>query len=313
MNAIVHEPVPQEEKTGAADVDFEIVPLAGRIGAEVRGLRASGDLPPAVFARLHQALLKHRVLFLRGQHHLDDAGHEAFARLWGPLEAHPTVPAPDGTRIFELDSQHGGRANSWHTDVTFRAAPPKVAVLRAVLIPPVGGDTVWANTVAAYEGLPEPLKRLAESLRAVHGNDYDYAAHRQADGSASEEAGRRRHREVFVSARHEAEHPVVHVHPETGERALLLGHFVKRLEGFSSHDARHLIDVLQAHVLRLENTVRWRWAPGDLAIWDNRSTQHYAINDYGDAHRVVRRATVSGEPPVGVDGRASVQREPSGR
>ncbi|WP_119157903.1 TauD/TfdA dioxygenase family protein [Caldimonas tepidiphila] len=308
MTAVFREPV-QEDK--ADTTGFELVPLAGRIGAEVRGLRASGALPPAVFARLHQALLKHRVLFLRGQHHLDDAGHEDFARLWGELEPHPTVPAPEGTHFFELDSQHGGRANSWHTDVTFRAAPPKVAVLRAVLIPPLGGDTVWANTVAAYEGLPEPLKRLAGQLRAVHGNDYDYAAHRHHDGSEREADGRRRHRQLFVSTRHEAEHPVVHVHPETGERALLLGHFVKRLVGFSTHDARHLLDVLHAHVHRPENTVRWQWAQGDLAIWDNHSTQHYAINDYGDERRIVRRATVGGEPLSGIDGQRSVQLEPA--
>jgi len=139
------------------DTPFTLIPLAGHIGAELRGLRLGGDLQSAVFAALKAALLRHKVLFIRGQQHLDDAQHEAFGRLFGELEAHPTVPAPSGTRLLELDSLHGGRADSWHTDVTFKPAFPQVSVLRAVVLPPHGGDTVWASGVAAYQGLPEPL------------------------------------------------------------------------------------------------------------------------------------------------------------
>lgn len=299
MSAVLNPAAAEQQQS------LHIAPLAGRIGAEIIGLRLSGQLSPAVFAQLNQALLKHRVLFLRGQQHLDDAEHENFGRLFGPIEPHPTVPSPTGTKLFELDSQHGARANSWHTDVTFRVAPPKVAVLRAVRIPPVGGDTVWANTVAAYEGLPADLKALAEQLHAVHGNEYDYAAHRGNEDSAAVQAARGKYREVFVRERYESEHPVVTVHPETGEKALLLGHFVKRLVGHNSHDSQRLFEILHAQVLRLENTVRWRWTTGDVAIWDNRATEHYAINDYGDAHRVVRRVTVSGQPLVGADGSRS--------
>lgn len=284
------------------DIELDLQPLAGRIGVEVRGLRLSGELAPESFAALKAALWRHKVLFIRGQQHLDDEQHQAFGRLFGPLEAHPTVPAPSGTQLLELDSQHGGRADSWHTDVTFQAAFPQVSVLRAVVLPPHGGDTVWANTVAAYEGLPAPLKRLVEGLRALHGNDYDYAAVRVA---AEEDAARKRYREVFTAKTIQAEHPVVHVHPETGERALLLGHFVKQLQGLNGADSRQLFNTLQSHVTRLENTVRWRWSSGDVAIWDNRATQHYAINDYGPQHRVVRRVTVSGTPAVGVDGFSS--------
>lgn len=285
---------------------FEVVPLAGRIGAELRGLRLSGDLPPATFAALKAALLRHRVLFVRGQQQLDDAQHEAFGRLFGAIEAHPTVPAPQGRTFLELDSRHGGRADSWHTDVTFKPAPPQVGILRAVLIPPLGGDTVWANTVAAYDGLPAPLKVLADTLWAVHGNDYDYAQARSADeGSRSETDGRRAYRKVFTRELHEARHPLVRVHPETGEKSLLLGHFAKRIEGLSGAESRHLLEVFHHRITRLENTVRWRWAQGDVAIWDNRATQHYAINDYGDQHRVVRRVTVTGDVPVAADGRRS--------
>ncbi len=283
-------------------VDLDIHPVAGRIGAEVRGVRLDGDLPPATFEAVRAALLRHKVLFFRHQQHLDDASQEAFGKLFGTPVAHPTVPVRDGTQyLLELDSQHGGRANSWHTDVTFDLAYPQVSVLRAVKVPPAGGDTVWANTATAYEDLPAPLRDLADRLWARHTNDYDYAASRAQPDSE----GTRRYREVFTSTIYETEHPVVRVHPETGERTLVLGHFVKKLVGYSSVDSAHLVSLLQGHVHRLENTVRWRWQAGDVAIWDNRATQHYAINDYGDAHRVVRRVTIAGDVPVSVDGQPS--------
>jgi alpha-ketoglutarate-dependent taurine dioxygenase len=279
-------------------------PVAGRIGAEVRDLRLSGELAPATFAALRQALLRYKVLFFRGQQHLDDAGQESFARLWGDLVAHPTVPVRDGTDyLLELDSVHGGRANSWHTDVTFDLAYPQASILRAVVIPAAGGDTVWANTAQAYLDLPAPLQQLADQLWALHTNDYDYAARFRTD-----DAGLKRYREIFTSTIYETEHPVVRVHPETGERTLVLGHFVKKLLGYPTPDSDHLLQLLGSYVTRLENTVRWRWSVGDIAIWDNRATQHYAINDYGDQHRVVRRVTIAGDVPVAVDGRRSVAR-----
>lgn len=143
--------------TEAAPAPFELQPLAGKLGAEVRGLRLSAELAPTTFAALKQALLRHKVLFFKGQQ------HQAFARLFGPLVEHPTVPSRDGTQILELDSAHGGRADSWHTDVTFEVDYPQVAVLRSVVIPPTGGDTVWANTVAAYNELPSPRRACSRS------------------------------------------------------------------------------------------------------------------------------------------------------
>jgi alpha-ketoglutarate-dependent taurine dioxygenase len=277
--------------------------VAGRIGAEIEGVALSDTLDDATFDAIEAALLRHKVLFFRGQHQLDDAGQEAFARRFGETVAHPTVPSVEGTaHLLELDSTHGARANSWHTDVTFVDAYPKISVLRAVEIPSFGGDTVWANTAAAYANLPEPLRALADTLWAVHTNTYDYAAsHVDADPSQL-----KRYREVFTSTVYETEHPVVRVHPETGERTLVLGHFAQRIKGLSASDSAHLLQVFHEHVTRLENTVRWNWRTGDVAIWDNRATQHYAINDYGDARRIVRRATVHGDVPVSIDGRHSV-------
>jgi alpha-ketoglutarate-dependent taurine dioxygenase len=287
--------------TTAATAELDIAPVSGRIGAEVRGLRLSGSLPAATFAAIKQALYRQKVLFFRGQQHLDDAGQQAFGRLFGELVDHPTVPSKDGTQILELDSQHGGRANSWHTDVTFEVDYPQVSILRAVTLPPYGGDTVWANTAAAYDELAPALKALAENLWALHGNDYDYAATRVTPDAH----GAKRYQEVFTSRLIQAEHPLVRVHPETGERTLVSGHFIKNFIGYNTQDSDHLFAIFQNHITRLENTMRWRWAEGDVAIWDNRATQHYAINDYGDAHRVMRRITVSGDVPVSVDGQRS--------
>jgi len=293
MSAVLNHP--------AATAELDLVPLAGRIGAEVRGLRLSGRLSASTFASIKQALYQNKVLFFRGQQHLDDAEQQAFGRLWGELVEHPTVPSKDGTQILELDSRHGGRANSWHTDVTFEVDYPQVSILRAVTIPPRGGDTVWANTAAAYDELTPALKTLAENLWAVHGNDYDYAATRVTPDAH----GSKHYREVFTSRLVQAEHPLVRVHPETGERTLVSGHFIKNFIGYNTQDSDHLLAIFQNHITRHENTVRWRWAAGDVAIWDNRATQHYAINDYGDEHRVMRRITVAGDVPVSVDGQRS--------
>lgn len=291
----------------AAHGDEIIVkPVAGRIGAEISGIKLSGELDEQSVKRIRDALLKHKVVFFRGQNHLDDQAQEAFAARLGNPVVHPTVPVKTGSNyILELNSDHGnGRANSWHTDVTFQAAYPKYSILRGVVIPEAGGDTVWANTAAAYEQLPPELKSLADQLWAVHTNAYDYAAQRY---NISSEA-LKHHETVFTSTLYETEHPVVHVHPETGERHLLLGHFVKSFVGYSTVDSAQLFSILQAHVTQLENTVRWRWQAGDVVIWDNRATQHYAVNDYGGAQRVVRRITIDGDVPVSIDGRRSAAR-----
>ena len=293
------------EPSSSIDTSFDglrIRRVAGHIGGEVQEFALSAELPPERIEQLHAALVKYKVLFFRGQTQLDDSAHQAFGARFGRTVAHPTVPSPRGTQLFELDaSKGGGRADSWHTDVTFVDAFPKISILRAVKIPAYGGDTVWANTAHAYERLPPQLKQLADQLWAVHSNDYDYGA----DRVLVEEQRLRHHREVFVSAVYEAEHPVVHVHPVSGERALLLGHFVKKLVGLSSSESARIFELLQNRVIRLENTVRWAWQQDDVAIWDNRSTQHFAINDYGDQPRLVRRVTVHGETAVAVDGQRS--------
>ncbi|WP_111861526.1 TauD/TfdA dioxygenase family protein [Acinetobacter sp. CFCC 10889] len=281
---------------------IQVKPITGRIGAEISGVTLSGQLDDQVIAEINQALLQYKAIFFKAQHHLDDAEQEAFAaRLGTPLN-HPTVPIKNGSKhILELDSAHGARADSWHTDITFLDAYPKASILRSVIAPEAGGDTAWANTTSAYASLPEPLKALADTLRAIHSNDYDYA---NGELTVNKEA-LAKYKNFFKSTEYETEHPLVRIHPETGEKTLVLGHFFKRFVGFNSKDSRKLFDLFQSYVVKQENIVRWRWSVGDVAIWDNRATQHRAINDYGDQHRVVRRVTLAGDVPVGVDGRLS--------
>ena len=279
--------------------------LAGDIGAEISGVDTGEALSDDAVAQIRQALLDHKVVFLRGQN-LDYARQVAFAERLGPLTlGHPTLASPpDQPLLEEIDSRQGGRANHWHTDVTFVDRPPAFTLLHAVVIPQVGGDTVWANTVTAYESLPAQLRDLADRLRIVHTNDYDYAAVYGREERSDPALDARR--KEFVSTVYETEHPAVRVHPETAERSLVLGGFARTVIGFSPQASRDLIRILQDYVTRPEQTIRWRWREGDLAIWDNRATQHYAIFDYGTAHRRGERVTVAGPAPVGVDGRPSV-------
>ncbi len=278
--------------------------VGGNIGAEIGGVVASGELAGEVVRELRLALLRHRVVFLRGQEGVDADDQVAFASLLGtPTKPHPTVSG-DGRAVLPIDSEQG-KANSWHTDVTFVDRIPAISVLRAVTLPPYGGTTVWANTVRAYETLPTPLKALAERLRAVHSNRYDYAGHR-GEKIGGVDVKEHSYREEFEQLEFVAEHPVVRVHPETRELAFVLGHFVRGFVGLQTPDSNALFEVFQRHIVRLENTVRWSWEPGDIAIWDNRSTQHYAVADYDDHPRMMHRITLAGDVPIGTDGIPSI-------
>jgi taurine dioxygenase len=289
-------------ETQVVGTTVQVRRLTGRIGAELSGveLRRAGD---AQIGAIRAALLAHRVVFFRGQD-LDAREQIDFARRLGPLtQGHPTLPVVDGEElILDLDSLAGGAANHWHTDVTFVDRPPMFSILRAMVLPKVGGDTLWANTVAAYADLPPDLGQLADGLRAVHSNGHDYGRPDVVALRAKIGAVRLANLAAFVAEVFETEHPVVRVHPETGERALLLGGFAHRLVGHGAAESVDLMRILQAYVTRPENVVRWHWQVGDVAIWDNRATQHYAIFDYGDEHRRMQRVTTQGTPIEGLDG-----------
>ncbi|WP_020669527.1 TauD/TfdA dioxygenase family protein [Amycolatopsis nigrescens] len=288
--------------------EVEVVKLGAHTGARVDGVRLGGDLEAVTVSRIRAALLAHKVLFFRDQHQLDDRAQLAFAALLGtPTLAHPTVRNADNAHVLPIDSDYS-KANSWHTDVTFVDRVPAISILRAVRLPSYGGTTTWANTVTAYEKLPASLRALVDELWAVHTNAYDYASNVDEARTGGVDVKFQAYRDEFRGTVYETEHPVVRVHPETGERALLLGHFVKRLVGLTSAESQTVFQLLQQRVTQLENTVRWDWRDGDVAIWDNRATQHYAVADYDDQPRLLHRVTLAGDVPVSVEGVSSTIR-----
>ncbi|MEU3510356.1 TauD/TfdA family dioxygenase [Streptomyces longwoodensis] len=281
-------------------MSIEITKVTARIGAHVSGVDLTRPLAGSEVAALREALNTHKALVLDA-HGLDDAGQQAFARRFGDLTtAHPTVGAvADAPNVLPVDSERG-RANHWHTDVTFVLNPPQATTLRSLTVPPYGGETLIANQAAAYRDLPEPLRRLADTLWAEHTNDYDYAV---PEEDIDEDKAAQRAQ--FTSIKYRTVHPVVRVHPLTGERGLFIGGFAQRLVGLSLGESRKLLDLLQSYVTRPENVLRHRWSENQLVVFDNRITQHYAIDNYDGLPRRLHRVTVAGDVPVGVEGKES--------
>ncbi len=284
------------EQTVEGTEELDLRQLGGRIGAEVSGVTLNGNLGEDTVAAIRRAVLKYKVVFFRKQHHLTFAEQEAFGQLFGRLVPHPTLPKVEGTQAaLMVDYADGSTAaNEWHTDDPYTDAYPGIGILHAVTLPAVGGDTLWASTADAYEHLPPVLRELAGNLWVLHTNTFD-----------AEDAGK--NRASAPPAIYQSEHPLVRVHPETGERTLLLGYFAKKFLGLNRVDSERLIGIFQDHITRPENTVRWHWALGDVACWDNRATQHYGIGDFME-RRELHRVSIEGEVPVGIDGRRSVMR-----
>ena len=281
-----------------------VTKLGSRIGARLDGVHLGGDLDPATVEEIHEALLAYKVIFFRGQHHLDDEQQLAFAGLLGTPIGHPAAAlfaAENGPIITPINSDYG-KADRWHTDVTFAANYPAASILRAVTLPSYGGSTLWASTAAAYDDLPEPLKRLVDNLWALHTNRHDYIT---TEAAISMTEAQQAFRQAFDKPDFRTEHPVVRVHPETGELTLLLGDFVRGFIDLDSYESAVLHELLQRRITMPENTIRWNWEKGDVAIWDNRATQHRAIDDYDGQHRLMHRVTLMGDVPVNVHGERS--------
>ncbi|MFF4310986.1 TauD/TfdA dioxygenase family protein [Streptomyces sp. NPDC001507] len=281
-------------------MSIEIRKVTANIGAQVLGVDIAKPLDEEQVAAVREALNVHKALVFDDVR-LDDEGQEAFARHFGDLTtAHPTVPAVDGApNVLPVDSERG-RANHWHTDVTFVLNPPQASTLRSLTVPPYGGETLIASSAAAYRQLPEPLRALADTLWAEHTNDYDYAV--PDEEIDAEQAAQRAQ---FTSIKFRTVHPVVRVHPLTGERGLFIGGFAQRIVGLSKDESRRILDLLQAYVTRPENILRHRWSPNQLVLFDNRITQHYAVDNYDGAPRRLNRVTVAGDVPVGIEGKES--------
>ena len=289
--------------TTTTPAQLDIAPLSGTIGAEIRNVDLHGPLADETVAAIRQALLDYKVIFLPGQH-LSSAEHKDFALYFGETtNAHPVVPGIDEHReVFEIDytaarkileeqqSEYGDR-DKWHTDVTFVETPPLGSILNAIVIPPAGGDTLWADTNAAYEGLSEPIRHLLDGLTAVHDGTRSFGKLLKALGKG-EWDGKEFTELVPV------EHPVVRTHPETGRRSLFVNPgFTIKIKGLTGKESDTLLTFLYRHMATPEYVVRYRWEEGDLGFWDNRTTMHYAIGDYGDAHRVIQRVTIKGDKP----------------
>ncbi|MEU0210526.1 TauD/TfdA dioxygenase family protein [Streptomyces canus] len=282
---------------------IEIRKVTARIGAHISGVDISRPLDEETVTALRDALNVHKALVFSDVN-LDDEGQQAFARQFGELTtAHPTVPAVDGApNVLPVDSEEGRAANNWHTDVTFVLNPPQASTLRSLTIPPYGGETLISNSAAAYRNLPEPLRRLADGLWAEHTNDYDYDYAVPEETVDEEQAARRAQ---FTSIKFRTAHPVVRVHPLTGERGLFIGGFAQRIVGLSVSESRKVLDLLQAYVTRPENLLRHRWSENQLVLFDNRITQHYAVDNYDGLPRRLHRVTVAGDVPVGIEGKES--------
>ncbi|MFI5662474.1 TauD/TfdA dioxygenase family protein [Streptomyces sp. NPDC051684] len=277
-------------------------PLTCRIGAELFDVDL-GEVArdEALFAELKTLLLKHKVLFLRDQH-FTRAEHVALAERFGPLEDHPVADSdpdhPGLVRIYkDLDSPPEHYENAYHCDATWRENPPMGCVLRNVEAPPVGGDTIWVDMAAAYEKLPAEVKARIDGLRARHSIEASF-------GAALPQEERHALKERFP----DAEHPVVRTHPETGERILFVNAFTTHFVNYHTPrnircgidyapGAADLLRYLISQATIPEYQVRWRWTPNSVAIWDNRSTQHYAVQDYWPAVRKMERAGIIGDRP----------------
>ena len=280
----------RERLAGLTWQHFNARPIGATIGGLIDGLDLTTDLRDEVIAELRQALLDYKVLFFRDQP-LTPATHVAFARRFGELELHPFIPAnreqPELVR-FAKSAELGGYENSWHSDVSWREVPSMGAVLHAVSVPQTGGDTLFADMGAAYDGLDDTTKSRIEGLTAVH----DYMA---TFGLMVKPEDREKTRAQYPPATH----PVVRTHGETGRKLIYVNrNFTDHVTGLDRDDSTALIDQLSRQAEVVEYQCRWTWEPHSVAFWDNRAVQHYACSDYWPSVRVTERASIIGERPA---------------
>jgi taurine dioxygenase len=281
---------------------MRIEQLTCSIGAELIGVSlADAARDDALFAEIKHALLRHKVLFLRDQD-ISRADHVAFAQRFGALEDHPIAGShPEHPGLVQINKTPDGPVdryeNAWHTDATWREAPPMGCVLRCIECPPVGGDTMWANMSLAYQNLPDEIKPRIAPLRARHSIEASFGAAMPLEK-----------RLALKRAYPDAEHPVVRTHPETNEKVLFVNAFTTHFTNYhtpanvrygqdANPGAADLLRYLISQAFVPEYQVRWRWRPNSVAIWDNRCTQHYAVMDYAPCHRRMERAGIVGDRP----------------
>ncbi|GGU49842.1 taurine dioxygenase [Pseudomonas laurentiana] len=276
-------------------MSLTITPLSPALGAQISGIDLSVEISVEQRDAIEQALLKHQVLFFRDQPLTPDQ-QARFAARFGDLHIHPIYPnVPETPQVLVLDTAVTDvRDNAvWHTDVTFLATPAMGAVLSAKQLPAYGGDTLWASGIAAFEALSAPLRQMLDGLTATH--DFTQSFPLERFGTTAED------RERWEATRRNnppLSHPVVRTHPVSGRKALFVNEgFTTRINELSEAESKALLALLFAHATRPEFTIRWRWQENDVAFWDNRVTQHYAVDDYRPQRRVMHRATILGDAP----------------
>jgi taurine dioxygenase len=274
---------------------FQVRPLTPTIGAVIEGADLSRPLDEEALAEIRGALLDRKVIFFEDQH-LTPVQHRDFAARFGGLHTHPLYPGvPEAPELFILDNHRDNPTDndSWHTDVTFIETPPMASILYAKLLPPCGGDTVWADMQAAYEALSPAFREFLAQLDAVH----DFARGFPQRGVVARGAGAEKHAKA-LEEHPPVLHPGVRTHPETGVDALFVNYgFTERIKGLRRKESDAILSMLFDHIQKPEFQVRWRWTENAIAFWDNRITQHYAVNDYLPHRRVMNRATVLGDRP----------------
>lgn len=264
-------------------------PLSPTVGAELSGVSLAEEIDAGTFDEIHRALLEYKVIFFRDQD-ITSEQHVAFARRFGALETHPFVPHRDGhpeVMVLKKNEQIGGYENVWHSDVTWRLEPSLGSVLLAREVPAVGGDTLFCDMYAAYEGLTERLRTSLDGLRAVHDFTRTFGRMMTAEQLAKKQ-------EEFPPA----EHPVVRTHPETGRKGLYVNAaFTSHIVGMEPDESDRLLDLLYRQATVPEYQCRFRWRPYSIAFWDNRAVQHYAVSDYFPHPRLMERVTIVGDKP----------------
>ncbi|MGX6570997.1 TauD/TfdA dioxygenase family protein [Cupriavidus necator] len=283
---------------------IDVQPIAGALGAEISGVDLSQPVPDETFAEIRSALHNHQVIFFRDQQLTPDQ-HKAFSARFGDLLEVPFVRALEGHaeilpvmkgKAEQTKRNFGG---AWHTDMSYAEIPPLGSALYARVIPPYGGDTMWASMYHAYDALSDGLKLVLDKLLAVHSPVRSYGAR----GAVVNNGDPAHKMDVRTDDRANSEvlHPVVRVHPATGRKALYVNStYTMRFEGMTEEESAPLLQYLYAHAARPEFTCRFRWTRGALAMWDNRCTQHLAMNDYDGFDRELHRTTIAGDRPVGV-------------
>ena len=274
---------------------IRVTPIAEAVGAEIAGVDLATDLSAETMAEIRRAWLDHLVVFFRDQP-LTPQAQARFAARFGTLHVHPIYPVlPELPEIMLIDTHPGFLPDNdnWHTDVTFSPTPPLAGILAAKALPATGGDTLWSSSSAAYESLSEPMRGFLDGLTAQHSVAKSFPAERWANDPAAKERYER-----AIAKHPPVNHPVIRTHPVSGRKRLFVN------EGFTTHinelpppESQAVLAFLFAHVGRPELTVRWKWRVDDVAFWDNRVTQHYAIADYLPERRTMHRATVNGDRP----------------